>query len=41
MSAIMKKEREFFLQENKYEEANGFYSRSLRLAIGKLGLEDT
>ena len=40
MSAIMKKEREFFLlQENKYEEANGFYSRSLRLAIGKLDLK--
>jgi putative transposase len=27
------------LQENKYEEANGFYSRSLRLAIGKLDLK--
>jgi len=39
MSAIMKKEREFFLQENKYEEANGFYSRSLQLAIGKLDLK--
>jgi len=40
MSAIMKKEREFFLlQGNKYEEANGFYSRSLRLAIGKLDLK--
>ena len=39
MSAIMKKEREFFLQENRYEEANGFYSRSLQLAIGKLDLK--
>jgi putative transposase len=39
ISAIMKKEREFFLQENKYEEANGFYSRSLQLAIGKLDLK--
>ena len=39
MSDIIKKEREFFLQENKYEEANGFYSRSLQLAIGKLDLK--
>jgi putative transposase len=39
MSAIMKKERKFFLQENQYEEASSFYSRSLRLAIGKLDLK--
>lgn len=39
LSAIMKKEREFFLQEVPQDQANGFYSRTLQLAIGKLNLK--
>ena len=38
MSAIMRKEREIFLQEVP-DTPNGFYSRMLQLAIGKLNLK--
>ncbi len=38
VSAIMKKEREYFLQEVP-DTPNGFYSRMLQLAIGKLDLK--
>lgn len=38
MSSIMKKEREYFLQEVP-DTPNGFYSRMLQLAIGKLNLK--
>ena len=38
VSAIMKKEREYFLQEVP-DTPNGFYSRMLQLAIGKLNLK--
>jgi transposase-like protein len=39
LSAIMKKEREIFLRTIPEESANGFYSRTLQLAIGKLDLK--
>jgi transposase-like protein len=39
MSAIMRKEREIFLQEVPEDTSNGFYSRRLQLAIGKLNLK--
>lgn len=38
MSAVMKREREIFL-EHVPDEANGFYDRYLQLSIGKLGLK--
>ncbi|MEM3101728.1 MAG: transposase [Candidatus Nitrosotenuis sp.] len=38
MSAVMKREREIFLQHVQ-DEANGFYDRTLQLAIGKLDLK--
>ena len=38
MSAIMRKEREYFLQQVP-DAPNGFYSRMLQLAIGKLNLK--
>jgi len=39
ISAIMRKEREFFLQDVSGDDANGFYSRTLQLALGKLNLK--
>ncbi|MEM3083745.1 MAG: hypothetical protein QXP61_01505 [Nitrososphaerales archaeon] len=38
MSAVMKREREIFL-EHVPDEANGFYDRTLQMAIGKLNLK--
>lgn len=39
MSAIMKKERDIFLRTVPEDSANGFYSRNLQLAIGRLDLK--
>ncbi len=39
LSAIMKKERDIFLRTIPEESANGFYGRTLQLAIGKLDLK--
>jgi len=39
ISAVMKKERDFFLQDTPGDDANGFYTRTLQLAMGKLDLK--
>jgi len=39
VTAVMKKEREFFLQDTPGDDANGFYTRTLQLAMGKLHLK--
>lgn len=39
LSVIMEKEREIFLRTVPEESANGFYGRTLQLAIGKLDLK--
>ncbi|MGC8585555.1 MAG: transposase, partial [Thermoplasmata archaeon] len=38
LSALMEKEREYYL-ENVEDSANGFYNRTLAMAIGKLNLK--
>lgn len=39
LSAIMEKERELFLQDVPSDAGNGFYTRTLQLAMGRLNLK--